>query len=160
MEHWNFVKSTGRNDWKKENKNRTKYCEKLLIPTCLAIRKISSKKHTSMLIIQQMRILRIRNVQFKSVCTLEKQLLNSRTTSISKLSLLSVFFFGRGKQRKQVIITWIDVKCKCCVNNAICQARPIKTKRWQITAAWKFTFLPNIRSFYYLLWLCSIYLRY
>ena len=132
MEHWNFVKSTGRNDWKKENKNRTKYCEKLLIPTCLAIRKISSKKHTSMLIMQQVRILRIRNIQFKSVCTLEKQLLNSRTTRISKLSLLSVFFFGRGKQCKQVIITWIDFKCKCCVNNAICQARPIKTKRWQV----------------------------
>ena len=42
------------------------YCEKRLIPNCLLIHKILSKKNTSMLIMPQMRILRIRKTQCES----------------------------------------------------------------------------------------------
>ena len=49
---------------------------KSVFPTCLVKHDILSKKHTAISIMQQMLILRIRDIQCKSIRKLDKQLLS------------------------------------------------------------------------------------
>ena len=62
---------------RKLKRKTRKYCRKRLIPTCLVVHKILSKKHAFISIIQQIQILRIRNgaYLFEHI-----KLINSKTT--------------------------------------------------------------------------------
>ena len=61
MKNLNFKERKGKKNPFMCRKQKRKMLRKCLISTCNLMHKMPSKKHASMLIMQQMRILRIRN---------------------------------------------------------------------------------------------------